>query len=132
MTTTRALISSTYLILLLLAASAVPAAHAQQSQAPSYRPPDTNITNSSGNISTASTDSSPLANRMHEKAPAEPTAEHEQNIVSDSAHLLALAQKLNAEVARSNKNELSVSVVKEAAEVEKLAKSIKDKMRHGH
>ena len=58
-------------------------------------------------------------------------AERQKQIVAQTAHLLELAQKLNDEVSKSNKDELSVSVVKEAEEIEKLAKSIKDKMRDG-
>ncbi len=58
-------------------------------------------------------------------------AQRQKQIVSESARLLVLAQNLNADVNKSNKDELSISVVKEAEEIEKLAKSIKDKMRYG-
>ena len=51
----------------------------------------------------------------------------QKKVTTQSAQLLALAQKLNADVAKSNANQLSVSVVKEATEIEKLAKSIKKK-----
>jgi hypothetical protein len=41
-----------------------------------------------------------------------------------------LSQELKAEVAKSNKDTLSLAVVKKAAEVEKLAKSLKERMRN--
>lgn len=58
-------------------------------------------------------------------------AQRQKQIISESNRLLVLAQNLNADVNKSNKDELSISVVKEAEEIEKLAKSIKDKMRYG-
>lgn len=130
MTITHTLISSASLFLLsLLAASAVPTAQAQQSQTPVYSPPGILIANTTGGIPA---DASPIARSMSARMAFERNQERQQKMVSDSARLLALAQKLNAEVAKSDMDTLSVSVVKEANEVEKLAKSIKDKMRHGY
>jgi hypothetical protein len=73
----------------------------------------------------------PAMHRMTEQMSIKRNAQRQQQIVSDTAHLLQLAQQLNDDVSKSNKNELSVSVVKDADEIEKLAKSIKDKMRDG-
>ena len=76
--------------------------------------------------------SDPLMRRMNEKMAIERNDQRQKKIVSDSARLLLLAQMLNSDVAKSGKDELSVSVVKEATEIEKLAKSIKDRMRYGY
>lgn len=57
--------------------------------------------------------------------------DRQKQIVADTAHLLQLAQKLNEDVSKSDKNQLSLTVVKEAEEIEKLAKTIKDKMKNG-
>lgn len=59
------------------------------------------------------------------------SAEEQQQaqLVADTNKLYQLAQELKVEVAKSNKDTLSVSVIKKAAEVEKLAKSLKDRMR---
>lgn len=57
--------------------------------------------------------------------------ERQKEIVDDTQHLLDLARQLQDDVAKSNKNELSLSVVNTAAEIEKLAKTVKDKMRDG-
>lgn len=69
---------------------------------------------------------------MTEHMAKQRNTERQKKIVDDTAKLLAMAQKLNDEVSHSSKNELSVAVVQQAAEIEKLAKSIKDKMRDGY
>lgn len=79
----------------------------------------------------AASPSDPGMRRMTEAMAVKRNNLRQQQIVSDTAHLLELAQKLNDQVSKSSKNELSVSVVKEADEIEKLAKSIKEKMRDG-
>jgi hypothetical protein len=50
-------------------------------------------------------------------------------IAADTERLYKMAQELKAEVAKSNKDILSVAVVKKADEIEKLAKSLKERMR---
>ncbi len=58
-----------------------------------------------------------------------PEEARQAQLVADTNKLYQLAQELQAEVAKSNKNTLSLAVVKKAAEVEKLAKSLKDRMK---
>ncbi len=48
---------------------------------------------------------------------------------SDTDKLLKLSVELKAYVDKSNENVLSLDVIKKAEEIEKLAKSVKDKMR---
>lgn len=55
----------------------------------------------------------------------------QQEIVDDTTQLLDLARQLKAAVDKSSKDQLSLNVVNTAAEIEKLAKSVKDKMRDG-
>lgn len=55
----------------------------------------------------------------------------QKEIVTDSQQLLDLAKQLQTAVAKSNKDELSLDVVNTAAEIERLAKTVKDKMRDG-
>jgi type VI protein secretion system component VasF len=55
--------------------------------------------------------------------------QRQQQLVDDTAKLLTLAQQLKEEVDKSTKDTLSIAVVKKAEEIEKLAKSVKDKMR---
>lgn len=58
-----------------------------------------------------------------------PEEERHAQIVADTAKLFQLAQELKAEVAKSNKDTLSIAVVKKSEEIEKLAKSLKERMR---
>jgi hypothetical protein len=51
-------------------------------------------------------------------------------ILEDTNRLYRMAEELKAEVAKSNKDILSVAVVKKADEIEKLAKSLKERMRN--
>jgi len=55
----------------------------------------------------------------------------QKQIVADSQHLLDLAQQLKDAVDKSSKDQLSLSVVNTASEIEKLAKTVKEKMRDG-
>ena len=51
----------------------------------------------------------------------------QQQVVTQSARLLVLAQQLNTDATASSAHLLPASAVKEAAQIEKLAKSIKEK-----
>lgn len=61
-------------------------------------------------------------------AAAAATDPHQAQIIADSQKLLKLSQELKAEVAKSNKDTLSIAVIKKADEVEKLAKALKEEM----
>ena len=54
-----------------------------------------------------------------------------EQIAAGSARLLKLATELKAEVDKSSKDTLSVSVIRKADAIEKLAHSVKEKMRLG-
>jgi hypothetical protein len=58
-----------------------------------------------------------------------PEEVRQAQFVADSQKLYQLAQELKLEVAKSNKNTLSIAVTKKAEEIEKLAKSLKERMR---
>lgn len=55
--------------------------------------------------------------------------ERQKRLVADSDKLLALATELHADVARTDKNILSVDVIHRADEIEKLAHSVKERMK---
>lgn len=116
----------TAILLACIAMFAATPAAAQQQQTP--RPPAI-----PGMNPTSPTDQGhdPAMHRMAERMAMRRNEQRQQQIVSDSERLLQLAQKLNGDVSKTDKDELSVSVVKEADEIEKLAKSIKQKMRDG-
>jgi hypothetical protein len=56
-------------------------------------------------------------------------AERKKQINSESAKLLKLATELKAEVDKTDKDTLSVGVIRKAEEIEKLAHSVKEKMQ---
>lgn len=69
--------------------------------------------------------------KMLAKMARERNAERQKDLVKDADQLLNLAKELKAEVDKSDKDELSLSVVNTAAKIEKLAKSVKERMRDG-
>lgn len=52
-----------------------------------------------------------------------------ENLKRDTDKLLELATQLKQYVDKSNENTLSVDVIKKADEIDKLARSVRDKMR---
>ena len=54
--------------------------------------------------------------------------ERQKMMVSDANKLLKLASELNAEVSSSNQDSLTPAQLRNVAEIEKLAHSVKDKM----
>ncbi len=58
-----------------------------------------------------------------------PAEKRKADLQADTERLYKLTQELKAEVDKSNKDTLSVSVVKKAQEIERLAKSIKERSR---
>jgi hypothetical protein len=55
--------------------------------------------------------------------------ERRKQLADDSAKLLKLATDLKAEVDKTDKDTLSLSVIRKAEEIEKLAHSVKEKMK---
>ena len=78
------------------------------------------------------------ANSKVEEAPFGPNVaklaiarneERQRRLVSDSEKLLQLATQLNEDLAKTDRHVLSMDVVRRAEEIEKLAKSVKDRMK---
>src|ERR1700722_12619476 len=55
--------------------------------------------------------------------------ERQKKLVADTDKLLALATDLKEQVNKTNKDILSVDVIKKAEEIEKLAHSVKERMK---
>ncbi len=105
----------------------LPVAARAQQQTPPPTPPVPMVPGVNPN----GTEQDPALRHMTEQMSMRRNTQRQQQIVSDTAHLLQLAQQLNDDVSKSDKDQLSLSVVKDADEIEKLAKSIKEKMRDG-
>ncbi len=56
-------------------------------------------------------------------------AERKRQIEDDAARLLQLATELKAEVDKTDKDTLSLNVIRKAETIEKLAKGVKEKMK---
>jgi hypothetical protein len=56
-------------------------------------------------------------------------AERKKQIADDSTRLLKLATDLKAEVDKTSKDTLSLSVIRKADEIERLAHNVKEKMK---
>ena len=55
--------------------------------------------------------------------------DRQKKMLADADQLLAMAQQLKTAVDQTRKDELSVDVIRQADQIEKLAKSVKDRMR---
>lgn len=55
--------------------------------------------------------------------------ERRKRLLADTAKLVALTSELQAQVEKASKDELSLDVVRKAAEIEKLARDVKDRMK---
>lgn len=55
--------------------------------------------------------------------------ERHKRLVADTEKLLALSNELKQDVEKASKNEMSLDVIRKAAEIEKLAKDVKERMR---
>lgn len=61
--------------------------------------------------------------------PETSNAERKRQLSDDSARLLKLANELKAEVDKTDKDTLSIAVIRKADEIEQLAHKVKEKMR---
>ena len=71
----------------------------------------------------------PMQRQQQQRMEKARNVDRQKQLEQDTDKLLALAKELKEEVSKSNKDTLSIDVVKKAAEIEKLAKSVKDRMR---
>jgi hypothetical protein len=67
--------------------------------------------------------------RMKKDMAKKANSERHEALKRDTDHLLELAQQLKDQVDKSSENTLSLDVMKKAEEIEKLAHSVKEKMK---
>jgi hypothetical protein len=102
---------------------------AGQAQQVPMTPRSTPVSPGQAPTSSDENDNDSMARHAMQQQAERRNTQRQQDIVNDSAKLLSLAQQLKAEVDKSSKGQLSISVVKKAEEIEKLAKSVKEKMK---
>jgi|SRR5947209_5890745 len=74
-------------------------------------------------------DADPTARRMEDERYRQLNKERQQKLKEDTEKLLKLANELKESVDKTNENVLSLEVVRKAEEIEKLAKSVKERMK---
>jgi hypothetical protein len=70
-----------------------------------------------------------VANAKPADLPLPSTEATKQQLIEDTDRLYQLATELKSEVDKTNRNTLSVQVIKKADEIEKLARSIHDRTK---
>jgi hypothetical protein len=76
-----------------------------------------------------SDDSDPMGPRREEQQAQLRNTDRQKRLVADTEKLLSLATDLKAQVDKSTKDTLSLDVIKKADEIEKLAHSVKERMK---
>jgi hypothetical protein len=102
-------------------------AQAKDSQVDSTAPPPGPYQAQHG--STVNQDRDQAQAEFERQAKIAANKKRQQELKRDTDKLLQLATDLKASVDRSNENILSLDVIKKAEQIEKLAKSVKDKMK---
>jgi len=74
-------------------------------------------------------DFGPNAPKIEEQQAKARSNERQKKLVADTDKLLALATELKTDVDKTNQNILSMDVIKKAEEIEKLAHSVKERMK---
>jgi nitric oxide reductase activation protein len=112
-----------FLMAALTVAVALPVWAQRQSAPPPAPPVDR------GTLGTAPADEDEASARLAHDMAKKANLERHAAIKSDTEKLLKLAVELKASVDKSNENLLSMDVVKKAEEIERLAHSVRDKMK---
>jgi hypothetical protein len=72
----------------------------------------------------------PLQDQMENKSKLQRNEERQRKLVSDTDRLLLLANQLKSEIAASGGETMTPQMLHQMDEIEKLARSVKDKMRN--
>jgi hypothetical protein len=71
----------------------------------------------------------PLSPEVAQKQAQTRNSDRQKRLVADTDKLLALATELKQDVDKTNKDVMSIDVIKKADEIEKLAHSVKERMK---
>jgi hypothetical protein len=74
-------------------------------------------------------DFGPNSPKIEEQQAKARSNERQKKLVADTDKLLSLATELKTDVDKTNQNILSMDVIKKADEIEKLAHSVKERMK---
>ena len=80
----------------------------------------------------ASGDFASAAERVRQNTMAQVISQRHSQLQQDTEKLVELAAELKQHVDKTNANILSMDVIKKAEEIQKLAKSVQDKMKNAY
>ena len=109
-------------------AGCLSAAHAQRSSQPTP-PQQPGLPSTAQTGSGVPDDRNQPSKAIQEKQATARNDDRQKRLVADTDKLLALATQLHDDVGKTDKNILSIDVVRRAEEIEKLARSVKERMK---
>jgi hypothetical protein len=71
----------------------------------------------------------PMTKQLHEQQLKALNEQRQTQLVADTDKLLQLATELKTEAGKTDKDTLSITVIKKTEQIEKLAKSVREKMK---
>ena len=92
-------------------------------------PPDPTIGDSAGH-SPGLAETDPLARSRQAGQARSLASDRQRRLIADTQELVDLANELQAEVNKSSKNDLSLTVIRKAGEIEKLAHDVRERERN--
>jgi hypothetical protein len=104
--------------------SQTPTQQQQQQQLPGMPPGNRGIAGP-----TLDPDTDTMTARMAEQQAKSRNSDRQKRLETDTQKLLALATELKEQVNKTDKNIMSLDVIKKADEIERLAKSVKERMK---
>ena len=87
------------------------------------------VTTNSPTVMVPMTSDVPVNPQLEQEQAKLRNTDRQRKLVADTERLVALANELKSQVDKSNKDMLSLDVVRKADEIEKLAHSVKEKMK---
>jgi len=101
-----------------------------QTKVDSANPPQTTAPKSLNRETIETADMDHARDRLEHEMMSRVVADRQESLRRDSDRLAALAAELKQNVDKTNANILSMDVIKKAQEIQKLAKSVQDKMKN--
>ena len=92
---------------------------------------DTKAASSGGALNDAKPPADSQAKDAKQQKISAAESERKRQISDESTQLLAMAEALKVEVDKTTKDTLSLNVIRKADEIERLAKTVKEKMKQG-
>lgn len=110
--------------------AAAPASAQFQTTQPSPSSPGRQIPDITGNREGEDATTTAMKERMRVSAEKAANDDRRKRMLADTDKLLTLSTELKADIEKSSKDELSMAVIRKAAEIEKLAHDVQQRMKN--